>query len=90
MIPSAQSRKDKVMDQCHYCGRRLVSGQKHIIHLTGCPQVIAAHKPIWLKGWEEGRVGKVCEPSSQNPTYVMGFGKGVVALEEMENGERPY
>lgn len=38
-------------------------------------------------GWRDGRAGK--EPTSKDATYMIGWGSGNVALEEVQNGYRP-
>lgn len=73
------------MDKCHYCRRYRIAGDKFIIHASGCPQVIPAYKAEYDNGWNDGRSGKL-EPLSQHVAYLMGFGEGICALEEFENG----
>ncbi|MDO8564434.1 MAG: hypothetical protein Q7R88_00365 [bacterium] len=75
------------MESCNYCGRNRV-GKEPILHKTGCPQVIRRNLPLYLNGWDDGKLGR--PESSNNPAYKMGYGNGICAAEEAENGWNPY
>jgi hypothetical protein len=67
------------MRRCHYCQ------WGHPQHAEACPQSDKAKQALWRKGWDEGYLG-LESPSNNDPTFRLGFGQGVVALEEAQNG----
>lgn len=72
------------MERCSYC-RQGAKNRTLIVHRAGCPQTLM---DIYSEGWDDGRTGR--PEKSSNPTYQMGHRNGVCALEEVENGHRPY
>jgi hypothetical protein len=89
IIPLPFGGRKIIMDKCHYCRRSKVAGEKLVVHRIGCPQVIPAYKTEYHNGWDDGYSGKL-DPLSDHVAYMMGFGQGKCALEEFENGDRPY
>lgn len=75
------------MESCCYC--RFGAGK----HDVACPASMSgdakvqAHK-TWDAGYRTGRSGKP-KPTDASATYSLGYGRGVVALEEYENGHDP-
>ena len=76
------------MNDCYYCAWRNGHHDPH------CPQrqlhsetVFVLHKTLWEAGYKKGRGGQ--EPTNDDPVYMLGYGRGVVALEEAENGFDP-
>lgn len=72
------------MAQCWRCNH---SGGKHN---EACPEGMsgaqkAQAKEFYDKGYRQGRGGK--QLADPNPSYNLGYLRGVVALEEAENGE---
>ena len=51
-----------------------------------CPGDDSRKQVLWHKGWDEGRSGEL-HPSEDDPTFVLGFIQGEVALEEAQNSE---
>ena len=76
------------MASCHYCGY----GEPG--HNVACPDsmMTAAAKAVahksWEAGYQDGRSGKPMRTDA-SATYSLGYGRGVVALEEAENGYDP-
>ncbi|HEY0908543.1 MAG TPA: hypothetical protein VGE35_04340 [Candidatus Paceibacterota bacterium] len=72
------------MATCSYCGWH--QGR----HDTGCP-VSPAHDEVkmrkWKCGYEDGSSGK--DYWSSDPSYRIGMGRGIVALETRENEVDP-
>ena len=75
--------------QCVYCGWRRGG------HDPQCPNAMSQGSveretalADFRRGRDHGRGGKEPEPNS-NPAYMLGWGQGVVALEEAENGYDP-
>lgn len=71
--------------ECRYCGYKKGS------HHSACPSALctggAERREIWQGGFNDGRAGKT--EMSQNATYLLGYGVGIVALEEAQNGFNP-
>jgi hypothetical protein len=63
---------------CRYC--RYING----LHHEDCPDGDHEAEQLFEKGWDEGR-GGAGRPSSDKAPYMMGFWRGVIALEEAEN-----
>ena len=68
---------------CSYCGWREGG------HATGCPdnRDSVSNKDkwrLWNLGWDEGRVGNEC--LSGDPSFVLGYDRGTIALESSQNG----
>lgn len=66
------------MAKCPYCSWR---DNKHD---PRCPQ---QYSPQWDRGWKDGRSGKSMQEDDEE--YNLGWGEGLVALEEAENGYDP-
>jgi hypothetical protein len=45
-------------------------------------------KAVWREGYYDGKLGK--PQRLKDPTYTMGYGFGVCALETEENEHNPY
>jgi len=63
---------------CYYCG------WKNGHHDPNCPQ---EKNNDWEQGYSDGRAG--LPNQRDDPVYLLGYGRGVVALEEAENGFDP-
>ena len=68
---------------CSYCGRREGS------HDQACPDNTGSlfdkkKMRFWNLGWDEGRVGNKC--LSGDPSFILGYDRGIIALESFENG----
>lgn len=75
--------------RCLYCG---YSEGGHDLR---CPESMSgeekaqAHK-FWRVGYDHGRSGDSEEELDEpHPSYDLGYGRGVVVLEELENGHDP-
>ncbi len=71
-------------ERCCYC--RFGIGK----HDEACPESMSGDAKIqaykaWDAGYRMGRSGKE-KPTDASATYSLGYGYGVVALEEYENG----
>lgn len=66
------------MSDCYFCGWR--EGK----HDPYCPRKETVE---WKEGKSDGRSGK--DAAHRGPVYQLGFGRGVVAREEAENGFDP-
>lgn len=68
--------------RCPYCAHEEPS------HALACPRPDGKFdrdlREIWEDGYRAGRAGKEC--MEQTPTYRLGWGRGVVSLEEAQNG----
>jgi hypothetical protein len=78
------------MASCHYCGY----GEGG--HDKACPESMTGEAKIVAdKSWEAGyRVGRSTgdedeEPAEVSATFSLGYGRGIVAKEEAENGFDP-
>ncbi|MBI4086685.1 hypothetical protein HY416_01735 [Candidatus Kaiserbacteria bacterium] len=79
-------QKEKAMSQCIWCGA-YKNG-----HDDGCPSAFPAHSPeknSYHAGWRDGRAGKTEPTLQESKFYMCGFGLGIVALEEAQNGFDP-
>lgn len=79
-LEGAWYAKDHVM--CDFC-RNKVSGE----HYPHCTRNAPDAQNQLEQGWLDGRRGREC--ASDNPAYVVGWGRGESAYEEWFNGE-PY
>ena len=71
--------RENEMLTCRFCGwfNR---------HNPNCP-VVTKNRAVWEAGYEAGRKGHVFD--HRNPTWVIGFLQGNIALEEAQNGFDP-
>ena len=74
------------MSKCFYCERSIEHPNDD--HSDDCPQIQANQKTAhaeYNRGWDLGRSGKSC-PAYVSPTFLLGYGNGVCALESAQNG----
>ena len=75
------------MASCHYCGYGEPGHDKACPESMSGEAKIRAHK-VWEAGYQMARSGRQ-NPTDPSATYSLGYGRGVVALEEAENGYDP-
>ena len=68
------------MSYCFYCGRY------DSAHESNCPELEDSElaKAIWQQGYDEGKSVDILYPTSTDPTFVLGFFRGVHALGDSE------
>lgn len=67
--------------KCSYCDR------PENAHHEACPGVNKNSQSEWNQGYTDGRSNRASK--DLGPTYKLGYGHGVVAQEETENGFDP-
>ena len=77
------------MERCRHCNCAIVprTSTSWTKHKLGCPTVIPAFKKLWDEGWGDGYQSR--KEALDHPTYLMGYGVGIVSGEEAENGWNP-
>jgi len=62
---------------------------KNGLHNPACPKALGTPEAeaMYQRGREDGRAGR--SKTEENPTYRLGYGNGVCALEEKQNGYDP-
>lgn len=68
---------------CSYC-------RGSFEHNPNCPKSAPnnfGRRTRWMEGYSDGRRGS--SSNSEDPSYSLGYDRGLVALEEAENGFNP-